>query len=139
MVKNPPANAGDAGDASLVRGLGRSPGEGNGNPLQYHCLENFMDRGTWRVTLLGGTECRSTCMGPSEGGLRYLHSFTIVSVQFSCSVVSDSLQPHESQHTRPPCPSPTPRVHSDSRPVSDSAILWMRACQVPLTMGFSRQ
>ena len=36
--------------------------------------------------------------------------------QFSCSVVSDSLRPHESQHTRPPCPSPTPRVHPDSRP-----------------------
>ena len=40
------------------------------------------------------------------------------SVQFSRSVMSDSLQPHESQHTRPPCPSPTPRVHSDSRPWS---------------------
>ena len=40
------------------------------------------------------------------------------SVQFSCSVVSDSLRPHESQHARPPCPSPTPRVHSDSRPPS---------------------
>ena len=40
------------------------------------------------------------------------------SVQFSRSVVSDSLQPHESQHTRPPCPSPTPGVHSDSRPSS---------------------
>ena len=40
------------------------------------------------------------------------------SVQFSRSVVSDSLQPHESQHTRPPCPSPTPRVHSDSPPSS---------------------
>ena len=40
------------------------------------------------------------------------------SVQFSHSVMSDSLQPHESQHTRPPCPSPTPRVHSDSRPSS---------------------
>ena len=40
------------------------------------------------------------------------------SVQFSCSVVSDSLQPHESQHARPPCPSPTPRVHSDSSPLS---------------------
>ena len=40
------------------------------------------------------------------------------SVQFSCSVVSDSLQPHESQHARPPCPSPTPRVHSDSCPSS---------------------
>ena len=38
--------------------------------------------------------------------------------QFSRSVVSDSLQPHELQHARPPCPSPTPRVHSDSRPFS---------------------
>ena len=42
----------------------------------------------------------------------------ISSVQFSCSVVSDSLRRHESQHTRPPCPSPTPGVHSDSRPLS---------------------
>ena len=42
----------------------------------------------------------------------------INSVQFSRSVVSDSLRPHELQHTRPPSPSPTPRVHSDSRPVS---------------------
>ena len=43
---------------------------------------------------------------------------TFCSVQFSRSVVSDSLRPHESQHAKPPCPSPTPRVHSDSRPSS---------------------
>ena len=43
---------------------------------------------------------------------------TISSVQFSCSVLSDSLWPHESQHARPPCPSPTPRVHSNSLPSS---------------------
>ena len=43
---------------------------------------------------------------------------SVHSVQFSRSVVSDSLQPHESQHARPPCPSPTPGVHSDSRPSS---------------------
>ena len=43
---------------------------------------------------------------------------SISSVQFSCSVASDSSRPHESQHTRPPCPSPTPRVHSDSHPSS---------------------
>ena len=42
VVKNPPANA---GDLSLIPGSGRSPGEGNGNPLQYSCLENPMDRG----------------------------------------------------------------------------------------------
>ena len=47
----------------------------------------------------------------------------LCSVQFSHSVVSDSLWPHESQHARPPCPSPTPRVHSDSRPLS----LWCHA------------
>ena len=46
------------------------------------------------------------------------NSFGISSVQLSRSVVSDSLRPHESQHTRPPCPSPTPGVHSDSRPSS---------------------
>ena len=45
---------------------------------------------------------------------KIMASGPISSVQFSCSVVSDSLRPHESQHTRPPCPSPTPRVHSDS-------------------------
>ena len=44
--------------------------------------------------------------------------YNIDSVQFSCSVMSDSLQPHESQHTRPPCPSPTPGVYSNSCPLS---------------------
>ena len=51
MVKNLPANAGDAGDVDLIPGLGRSPGEGNGNPLQYTCLENPMDKGGWRATV----------------------------------------------------------------------------------------
>ena len=47
-----------------------------------------------------------------------LPSVQFSSFQFSCSVMSDSLQPHKSQHARPPCPSPTPGVHSDSRPSS---------------------
>ena len=42
MVKNPPVNAGDTRDQSSISGLGRSPGEGNGNPFQYSCLENSM-------------------------------------------------------------------------------------------------
>ena len=46
------------------------------------------------------------------------HLFQFSSVQFSCSVMSDSLRPHESQHARPPCPSPTPGLHSDSCPSS---------------------
>ena len=45
-----------AGDLGLIPGLGRSPGEGNGNPLQYSCLENFMDRGAWRATVHGVTK-----------------------------------------------------------------------------------
>ena len=47
VVKNPPANAGDIGDAGLIPGSERSSGRGNGNPLQYSCLENSMDRGAW--------------------------------------------------------------------------------------------
>ena len=52
VVKNPPANAGDVGS---IPGLGRSPGKGNGNPLQYSCLENLMDRGAWWATVHGVT------------------------------------------------------------------------------------
>ena len=53
MVKNLPAAAGDAGDACLIPGLGRCPGEGNCNPLQYSCLRNLMDRGVWQDTVHG--------------------------------------------------------------------------------------
>ena len=60
MVKNLHANAGDVRDAGLIPGLGRSPGEGNGNPLQYSCLENPMDRGAWRATAHGVTEWDTT-------------------------------------------------------------------------------
>ena len=56
MVKNPPANAGAAGDVGLIYGSGRSSGEGNNNPLQYSCLGNPMDRGVWRATVRMVTE-----------------------------------------------------------------------------------
>ena len=46
-------NAEDAGDAGLIPGLGRSPGEGNGNPFQYSCLKSPMDRGAWRAKSMG--------------------------------------------------------------------------------------
>ena len=49
VVKNPPANAGDVRDTGSIHGSGRSPGEGFGNPFQYACLENPMDRGAWWV------------------------------------------------------------------------------------------
>ena len=48
----------NAGDLGLIPGLGRSPGEGNGNPLQYSCLENPMDRGAWQATVHGFTRVR---------------------------------------------------------------------------------
>ena len=54
MVKNLPADERAGGDEGLIPGLGKSPGGGNGNPLQYSCMENFMDRGSWWATVHGG-------------------------------------------------------------------------------------
>ena len=56
LVKNPPAHAGDTGDMGLIPGSGRSPGRGQGHPLQSPCLKNPMDRGAWRATVLGVLE-----------------------------------------------------------------------------------
>ena len=53
VIKNAPANSGDLRDMGSVPGLGRSPGGGHGNPLQYSCLENPMDRGGWQATVHG--------------------------------------------------------------------------------------
>ena len=60
-------------------------------------------------------------------------SFQFSSVQFSRSVVSNSLRPHESQHSRLPCPSPTPRVHSDSRPLSQGCHPAISSSVVPFS------
>ena len=61
MVKNPPpANAGDTADSSLIPGLRRSPGEGNGNPFQYSCLKYPRDRGDWQTTVYGVTKSSTT-------------------------------------------------------------------------------
>ena len=59
VVKNPPANSGDLGDVDLIPGSGRSPGVGNGNPFQYSCLENLMDRGAWWVTVHGAAKSQT--------------------------------------------------------------------------------
>ena len=53
VVKKLPANAGDIRDTHLIPGLEGSPGEGNGNPIQYSCLENPIDRGVWQDTVHG--------------------------------------------------------------------------------------
>ena len=60
MVKDLLANAGDMGDMGSTLGSGRSPGGGHGNPLQYSCLENPMDRGAWWATVHGAAELDTT-------------------------------------------------------------------------------
>ena len=59
VVKNPPANAGDIRDMDSIPGSGRAPGGGHGNPLQYSCLENPMDRGAWQYTIHRVTKSRT--------------------------------------------------------------------------------
>ena len=65
VIKNPSANAGDARDASSIPGLGRSPGEGTGNPFRYSCLENPMDRDAWWATIHRVTKCLIQLNQPS--------------------------------------------------------------------------
>ena len=83
-------------------------GERNGNPLQCSCLENPRDGGTWWAAVYGVAHDWSNLAAAAA------HA----SVQFSCSVLSDSLRPHGLQHTGPPCPSATPGVYSNSYPLS---------------------
>ena len=59
VIKNPPANAGDARDSSSISGSRISPGVGNGNPLLYSCLENSVDRGVWWDTVHGTAKSRT--------------------------------------------------------------------------------
>ena len=75
-------------------------GEGNGNPLQCSCLENPRDGGAWWAAVYG--------VAQSQTRLEWISSNQIRSDHISCSVVSDSVWLHESQHDRSPCPSPTP-------------------------------
>ena len=79
--KESACNAGDTGDAGLIPGLGRSLGEGNGNPLQYSCLENPMDRGAWLGTVLMVTKSQTRLTVQVQHSINHL-------------VGSDSLQRH---------------------------------------------
>ena len=60
MVKNPPAKAGDSTDVGSIPGSRRSPGGGHGNPLQYPCLDNPMDRGAWQAKVYQVAELDTT-------------------------------------------------------------------------------
>ena len=115
------------GDLAWIPGSGRSPGEGTSNPLQNSCLENAMGRGAWQT--MGGrvghdwatTWCdvwQSVQKRTKDCLNKHIRSEFPISVQFSLSVMSYSLRPHGLQHTRPPCSSPTPRVHPNPCPLS---------------------
>ena len=93
--------------------------------LGIHTEETRIERDTCTpvfiaaLFIIARTWKQPRCPSADEWIRKLWYIYTMeYSVQFSCSVVSDSLQPHESQHTRPPCPSPTPGVHSDSCPSS---------------------
>ena len=66
MVKNLPANAGDLRGVGSIPGRGRSPGAGHGNPFQYSCLENPLDRGAWRAIVQGLHTTKETCLGAAQ-------------------------------------------------------------------------
>ena len=80
MVKDPPANAGDIRDAVSVPGLGRSPGEGNDNPLQYSCLGNPMDRETWQAVVHRATKSWTLLKRLSTHACSFLYGSTFTSI-----------------------------------------------------------
>ena len=86
VVKNLPAKAGNERDSGLIPGSGRSPGEGNGNPLQYSCLENSMDRGAWQATVCGITKSRtqlSTTLAHTQTGWTDLEDIMLSIISWS--------------------------------------------------------
>ena len=74
VVKNRPAKVGDKRDTGSIPGLARSPGEGNGNPLQHSCLENSMDRGAWQATV-HGVKKSQTQLNTHASISTYIHIF----------------------------------------------------------------
>ena len=116
------ANAGHARDACSTPGSWRFSGKENGNPLKYCCLgKTELDTAEHALhnIKVGRRIKQKLHKGRYTKSKKYLKRWTTFSsLQISRSVVSNSLRLHESQHTTPPCPSPTPRVHPDSRPSS---------------------
>ena len=128
MVKNLPANAGDVG---LIPGSGRSPGEGNGNPLQYSCLGNSMGRGAWKVAAAAAAKSLQLCptlCDPIDGspsgspipGILKARTLEWVAISFSKAWKRKVKV----------------KLLSRVRPL---ATPWTAAFQAPPSMGFSRQ
>ena len=87
-------------------------GEGNGNPLQCSCLENPRDGGAWWAVISGVVQSRTQLKWLSSSSSGCAYQFSSVSQYWP------TLRPHRLQHARPPCPSPTPRVYTNSCPLS---------------------
>ena len=92
VVKNPPANAGDAGNVGLIPESGRSPGVGNGNPLQYSCLENPRDGGAWWATIYGVAQSwtRLKRLSSLAAGMQILYHLWPLGKGISRSLVGSS-------------------------------------------------
>ena len=135
----------------LIPGLARSSGEGYGNPPQYSCLENPMDRGAWQARVLhrfrhdwSDLACMHNVPQYNQGSDRCCACVFTTSppcptaaqvALFSHSVVSDSLRLHELQHTRLTCPLPSPGVCSNSwtlsqwcHPTISSSVIPFSSC-----------
>ena len=116
MVKELPANAGFVRDSGSVPRSGRSPEGGNGNPLQYSCLENPMDRGVWRAIVHSSVQfssvaqsCPTLCdpMNPSMPGLP-VHHHLLEFTQTHVHRARDAIQPsHPRSSPSPPAPNPS--------------------------------
>ena len=109
VLKNLPASASDARDVGSIPGSGKYSQKGNGNPLQYSSLGNPLDRGAWRDAVHGVTE--SNRLSSLEWAWQACDY-----IQFSLSVMSNSLWPHRLKHIKLPCPSSTPRAFSNLCP-----------------------
>ena len=147
VVKNLPANARGVRDTGLIPGSGRSPGGGHGNPLQYSCLENSLDRGAWWATVRR--------IAQSWMWLKWLsmHTGLCCCCRQVTPIVSDSVRPHRRQPTRLPSlgfsrqeywsglPFPSPEHESEKSFSCVRLFLtpWTAAHQAPPPMGFSRQ
>ena len=96
LVKNPPASVGNAGDMGLIPGLGRSPGGGHGNPLQYPCLGNPMDRGAWWAAVLGVTKAGHDLVTKPPSAAMWTRA--VLGAGAAAVTEIDSVFPHDCQY-----------------------------------------
>ena len=109
VVKNPPADAGDARDMGLIPGLARSPGEGNGNPLQCSCLEDPMDGGAWWAAVYGVAQSWTRLKRFSSSSIHRKHLAVRQQGELSCQLVGKPISGLWSGHFK--------RKYQNGRPI----------------------